>query len=53
MYQRYVERIHAVDQEIWRKIASTQLETELLRLKQSLEDTYCDHTNYDSDSQDW
>ncbi|HEY7109803.1 MAG TPA: hypothetical protein VH415_10265 [Nitrososphaeraceae archaeon] len=40
MYQRYVKRIHELDQDIWRKITSTQLETELLRLKQSLEDTY-------------
>ena len=38
--QRYVKRIHELDQEIWRKITYTQLESELLRLKQSLEDTY-------------
>jgi hypothetical protein len=40
MYQRYIKRIHEIDEEIWRKIASTQLESELLRLKQSFEDTY-------------
>jgi len=40
MYQRYVKRIHETDQEIWQKIACTQLESELLRLKQSLKETY-------------
>jgi hypothetical protein len=40
MYQRYVKRVHELDQEIWRKITYTQLESELLKLKQSFEDTY-------------
>ena len=39
-YQNYLKRIHDEDKEIWHSIASEQIESELLRLKDSLEQTY-------------
>ena len=39
-YRKYVHRIHTQDKEAWLLLTSQQYETELLRLKGSLEDTY-------------
>jgi hypothetical protein len=39
-YQRYTKRIHEEDQKVWYSITQEQMETELLRLKSSLEETY-------------
>ena len=40
MWQRYVKRLHDEDKEIWRSLVQNELESELLRLRSSLEDTY-------------
>jgi hypothetical protein len=40
MWVRYVKRLHEEDKEIWRSLVSNELESELLRLRSSLEDTY-------------
>ena len=40
MWYRYNRIVNEQDKEIWLSITRTQLETELLNLKQSLEDTY-------------
>jgi hypothetical protein len=39
-YRRYVHRIHMQDKEAWLLLTSQQYETELIRLKESLESTY-------------
>ena len=39
-YQKYTHIIHLEDQKVWLSITQEQLGSELLRLKQSLEETY-------------
>ena len=39
-YRKYNARIHKHNKEIWNQIATTELHTEYLRLKESLEESY-------------
>ena len=39
-YQKYTHNIHLEDQKVWYSITQEQMGTELLRMKQSLEETY-------------
>ena len=39
-YQKYTHIIHLEDQQVWLSITQEQMGTELLRMKQSLEETY-------------
>ena len=39
-YRRYVARIHKQNKEAWLRVTMDEYETELLKLKGSLEDTY-------------
>ena len=39
-YQKYMHIIHLEDQKVWLSVAQEQLGSELLRMKQSLEETY-------------
>lgn len=39
-YQRYMHKIHLEDQLVWLSVAQEQLGSQLLRMKQSLEETY-------------
>jgi hypothetical protein len=40
MYQKYTKRIHEEDKQVWYDIASQELESELLRLRTCLNNTY-------------
>lgn len=39
-YRRYVQKIHKQNKEAWLSLTMNEYETELLKLKESLEDTY-------------
>ncbi len=39
-YRRYVAKIHKLNKEAWLQVSMNEYETELLKLKGSLEDTY-------------
>ena len=39
-YQKYIAKIHKLNKEAWLRLTQNEYETELLKLRESLEDTY-------------